>query len=240
MLLVIWMFEAALPRTAEKAALRMRLPRTVTLCGAEHVDGVAVLPRAAGLRGGVLDAVVEHLRAVVARPASARPGCRCCRRCGWCCARSTRPRASSEKIAAPRAPVIGRAGDLAFDALRARCRCGRSRRPRNRGSRRRGRSRAGSGRAFSGSALPLPSKMMPESEDVVGAARDDQRRVVGRDDARRAGHADQPRAGRQHEARARDRRRARGSAAAARRRCGRSRAAAPRSGRPAPLERTPR
>ncbi len=31
MLLVIWMLEAALPRTAEKAARLMRLPRTVTL-----------------------------------------------------------------------------------------------------------------------------------------------------------------------------------------------------------------
>ena len=37
-------------------------------------------------------------------------------------------------------------------------------------------------------------------QDVVGAARDDERRIVGRNDAGRAGHADQPRAGRQHEA----------------------------------------
>ena len=37
-------------------------------------------------------------------------------------------------------------------------------------------------------------------QDVVGAARNDDRRVVGRDDARRAGHADEPRAGRQHQA----------------------------------------
>ena len=37
-------------------------------------------------------------------------------------------------------------------------------------------------------------------QDVIGAARDDDRRVVGREDARRAGHADEPCAGRQHEA----------------------------------------
>ena len=34
-----------LPRIAEKAALRMWLPRTITSAGAKHVDGVAVLRR---------------------------------------------------------------------------------------------------------------------------------------------------------------------------------------------------
>ena len=94
--------------------------------------------------------------------------------------------------------------------------------------------------AFSGRLLAAAVEGDAGEQDVVGAARDDQRHVV---ESRRCASRRARRSAARRSAargRARDRRRAPGSAAAARPRCGRSRAAAPRSGRPALLVRTPR
>ena len=62
---MIWMLEAALPRIAENAALADAVAAHDHVGGAEHVDGVAVLAGAAGVRAGVLDAVVGDQAAVV-------------------------------------------------------------------------------------------------------------------------------------------------------------------------------
>ena len=156
------------------------------------------LPRAAGHRERVLDAVVDHLGAVVARLRAPHL--------------NAVVRAVADRVArdhegarvermdrgAERA-VDDRIDDLALDVLEHDAVAARADdlavadRDRAPG---RQLDQAGIGRQAAAAAVEDDAG----EQDVVGAARNDQRRVVGRDDTRRAGHAEQARAGRKHEA----------------------------------------
>src|SRR5271170_4812548 len=59
-------FDAALPRTAENAALRMRLPRTMTLSARKMLMALPHSPEPPDLFANIFDAVVDDERAVVA------------------------------------------------------------------------------------------------------------------------------------------------------------------------------
>ena len=105
MLLVTWMFEAALPRTAEKAALRMRLPRTVTLCARNTLMALPFCPEPP------FCAAVSSMRL----SSTCVPSSPACERQTWMpllpalrmvLRAIVSPRASTEKIAVARAPVI--------------------------------------------------------------------------------------------------------------------------------------
>ncbi len=166
------------------------------VAGAKHVDRIAVLARAAGAVVDRLDAVVGDDGAVVAGFRSARPGCRCCRRRKWCCARSA-ARGHQRVDGDVDAVVDERIDDLAVDRRAGDggaagvedFAVGISAAD---GHRRHARARAD--RATAGAAAV---EHQARERRRAGARRVKQRCVIVQNQRGRATHADEMRAGRQ-------------------------------------------
>ena len=161
-----------------------------------HVDRIAVLSRAAGLRRDVLDTVVDHLSAVVALLRAPHLNSVVGDIANGVARNDKAARVERVDRGAKRARD-GRAGDVALDAFQHDAVAPRT------------------DDLAIADRDPAPGRELNEAgilrqclaaavegdageQDVVGAAANDQRCVVDRDESRCAGNADQPRAGRQH------------------------------------------